>query len=316
MSPLPSTQTPTLGNTLGAIFLAVVLSCILFGVSTLQVYHYYHYYPNDTRVHKISVGVLWVLDATHLSLTIASTYHYAVRGFGDFAGLQIVTWPVKLAITINVIIVLLVHSLYTSRVWRLSGYHRGVIGYLVAAVVLAGSGIGVVLAIESWGLRTWADSAAMDWAVLASFAAGTAIDILLSGAMCFYLRKSKGAGMRLNSRISTLIQYTLSTGVFTSAMSLACFFTFILMPHNLVFLSITYLLTRLYVNSFMAMLNARQRGPRTGTDSDAYALSRSHPTSGVRVSTVAFTHGSAPLAQPRDVERVRPPLSTAPNALS
>jgi hypothetical protein len=70
-----STQAQTLDNTLGAVFLGVVVSCMcviapitphlscllthgrrLFGVSALQVYYYYHYHPNDSLLHKLSVS--------------------------------------------------------------------------------------------------------------------------------------------------------------------------------------------------------------------------------------------------------------------
>ncbi|KAJ7685925.1 hypothetical protein B0H17DRAFT_1072932 [Mycena rosella] len=287
-----STQAPTLGNTLGAVFLGMAISCILFGVSTLQVYFYFHYYPTDGRLHKLSVGFLWLLDATHLSLTIYSTYHYGVLGFGNVDGLQDIIWAIKLHTAINVIIVLMVQSLYAYRVWLLSGYHHGVLGYLVAAAVLGGFAIGIVLAYETCTISVWSDTASISWAVQASFAASTAIDIVISVAMCYYLRKSKGAELRLNSRISTLMQYTLSCGVFTSACSLACLFTFILMPNNLIFLALTYLLTRLYVNSFTAMMNARQRAPRP-EDTETFMMSNQ-----------VFTYGSPPRSIP-DPERHR-----------
>jgi len=96
---------------------------------------------------------------------------------------------------------------------------------------------------------------------------------MLSAAMCFYLRKSKGTERVLNSKISTLMQYTLSCGVFTSACSVACLFSFILMSNNLIFFSLTFILTRLYVNSFMAMLNARARQRRN--EGSSFVLSNS-----------------------------------------
>lgn len=43
--------------------------------------------------------------------------------------------------------------------------------------------------------------------------------------MCFYLRKSKGEEQRLNTRISRVMQYTLNSGLLTSACSLSALFT-------------------------------------------------------------------------------------------
>ncbi|CAK5270802.1 unnamed protein product, partial [Mycena citricolor] len=70
MAPPLTLQPVTLENTLGAVFLGLVVSCILFGVSSLQMYFYYHHYPHDTLLHKSSIAALWVLDALHLSLTV------------------------------------------------------------------------------------------------------------------------------------------------------------------------------------------------------------------------------------------------------
>ncbi|KAJ7259992.1 hypothetical protein B0H12DRAFT_1231928 [Mycena haematopus] len=280
-----TTEAQTLDNTLGAVFLGVVVSCILFGVSALQVYHYYHYYPNDSSLHKVAVGVLWVLDATHLCLSIASTYHYGVVGFGQRESLNIIIWPIKLQIALNVVIILL--SLCLSGL--VTGYHHGVLGYLVAGTVLGGFGIGIVLSYETYTLHHWSDTVRIAWAVESSFATSSTIDIIISVAMCYYLRKSMGQERLLNSRISTLMQYTLSCGVFTSACSVSCLFTFLLMPNNLVFLALSYLLTRLYANSFMAMMNARDRGRRPNDST----LVLSH-----HISSVAFMNSAS---SPRSV---------------
>jgi len=259
---VPTSELPPLGETLGVLFLSMAVSCMLFGFSTLQVYFYYHWYPQDARMHKILVGVIWILDATITSLMVATVYHYGVLGFGNYPGLELVHWSIKLSTPLNVVVILLVQSLYAYRIWRLSGYHHGVLGYITALIVLAGFAVGIAFAYKTYTLHTWFDVLGIGWSIEAAFSAATIIDLLLSGAMCYYLGVSKGMGSQLNSRISTLMQYTLSSGLLTSACSAACLFTFIFMHTNLIFVGLTFILTRLYVNSFMAMMNARQR--RTG----------------------------------------------------
>jgi len=59
------------------------------------------------------------------------------------------------------------------------------------------------------------------------------------------------------------MQYSLSSGLFTSACSLSTLFTYTLMPNNLIFMGLQFLSTKFYVGSFLAMLNARQRRPAT-----------------------------------------------------
>ncbi|KAJ7911237.1 hypothetical protein B0H13DRAFT_2328560 [Mycena leptocephala] len=168
--------------------------------------------------------------------------------------------PISTSSTATVVIVLLVQRfvvilptptvssnciLYAYRVWLLSGYHHGVLGYLVRfghgrglfLVVLVGllslslffesesdttifTPIGIVLSYETYTISTWSQAARIAWTVEASFAVFTAIDMIISVAINFYCRTAYLRGV------------------------LSCLFTFILMPNNLVFLALSYLLTR------------------------------------------------------------------------
>jgi hypothetical protein len=259
MAPLVSLTDQTMDNTLGAIMLGMVGSSMLFGITTLQTYWYYHCYPDDSALHKYSVALLWILDAVHLTLVIHAVYTYGVAGFGNSSGLQDITWSIKLQASINVVIILIVHSLYATRVWLLGGYHRGVLGYIVASVVAGGFVIGTVFSCFCWKVHTYEDLEGIAWLIDTALGTSTAIDFVIAAAMCYYLRKSKGSISRLNSRISTIMQYTLSSGIFTSACSLAAMFSYILLPNTFAFLAIEFLATKLYVLSFIAMLNARER---------------------------------------------------------
>jgi hypothetical protein len=113
----------------------------LFGVTTLQLYSYYHSYPKDPVFQRVAVAVLWLLDALHLALTIHGVYRYAITGFGNLFGLLVIEWSIQLQVLINVIVIVLVHCLYALRVWKLSGYHRGVLGYVSVSIVVAGFGL-------------------------------------------------------------------------------------------------------------------------------------------------------------------------------
>jgi len=244
-------------NTVGAVLLGVIAAAFLFGINTLQVYWYYHRFSKDSRLHKISVGILWTLDTLHMILTIHAVYHYLVKGFGKLDDLQHIVWSIKLQVSLNVVIILMVQTLYAFRVWLLSGYHHGLLGYLAAAVVAGGSGIGIVFAYQLYTVHTYQDL--VSWSIITSLAAATTIDFTIAGIMCFYLQKSQGMQSHLNSRISRIMQYTLGSGLFTSACSLSAMFTYILLSNTFIFLGLQFLLTKLYIGSFFAMLNARER---------------------------------------------------------
>ncbi|KAJ7578364.1 hypothetical protein C8J56DRAFT_1056082 [Mycena floridula] len=312
MSLVQSGVVADLDNTLGAVFIGQAAACMLFGITSLQTYLYYHHFSRDYWVHKVSVGVLWSLDALHLVFALHTVYHYLVTGFGKYD--QNIVWSVKGGVLVNVIIILVVQCLYAYRVWLLGGYHRGVLGYLVISVVTVGFVIGIVLSYETFTLDSFANVKNIAWAVDASFAASTGIDFVLSMAMCWYLRKSQGVATRLNSRISNVMQYSLGSGLITTACSLGCLFTFTLMPNTLIYLGLEFLVTKLYVGSFLAMLNARRSdtgGDEVVTGSFSIASLPLGPT-----SNTAFTSPQRSNSQrsrkylweePGIIEAARPP---------
>ncbi|KAF9447782.1 hypothetical protein P691DRAFT_801836 [Macrolepiota fuliginosa MF-IS2] len=260
-----SLQNATLDNTVGALFLGVLAAMFLFGITTLQMYWYYHLYPKDSQLHKYSVAILWSLDTLHLALTIHAVYTYIVNGFGNILGLEHISWSIKLQVSVNVVIILVVHSLYALRVWILGEYHRGGVGYLVAFVLVGGFVIGAVLAYQIYTIHTYAELGRISWVINSAFATATGIDFIITASMCYYLWKSQAPASRLNSRISTIIQYTLSSGLLTSACSLSALFSYILLSNTFVFLGLQFILTKLYVASFLTMLNARKRTVTVGS---------------------------------------------------
>jgi hypothetical protein len=81
-----------LGETVGAAFIGLVGSAILYGMTNLQTYIYYNRFPRDWVFHKVFVGVLWALDTFHLALTVHLVYHYLVKNFGNSAALINIVW--------------------------------------------------------------------------------------------------------------------------------------------------------------------------------------------------------------------------------
>lgn len=286
----------TLNNTVGAVLLGAFCASVLFGITTLQTYWYYHTYPSDSRLHKWAVAILWILDALHLALVVQAVYVYTVAGFSNVGRLYEVVWSLKLQVGVNVIVVLIVHSLYAARVWILGGYHHGVLRYVVGLVVVAGFVVGSILAYKVFTVHIFLELDRISWSFIAALATSTTIDFVIAITMCYYLSKSKGSITRLNSRISTVIQITLSSGLLTTAFSLATMFSYILLPNTFIFLALGFLLTKLYVGSFITMLNSRERNPPRSSVLDGYTASLpswQRPIKFRPISTVVWSPNSA-----------------------
>ncbi|KDR80020.1 hypothetical protein GALMADRAFT_242230 [Galerina marginata CBS 339.88] len=95
--------------------------------------------------------------------------------------------------------------------------------------------------------------------IKATFSYSTGFDIVLAGSMCYYLNKTRNRTCfrPTSNRIASIMRYILISGTITSATSLAILICYIIMPENLIFLGITFIVTKVYINSYMALLNAR-----------------------------------------------------------
>jgi len=62
--------------------------------------------------------------------------------------------------------------------------------------------------------------------------------------------------------------YAINTGGLTSAFSATTLILYDIMPHNFIFMSTYFVLSKLYVNSFLATLNTRKVVRGRGTDNE------------------------------------------------
>ncbi|PPQ86361.1 hypothetical protein CVT25_002278 [Psilocybe cyanescens] len=268
----------TLGNSIGAGYLGCVGSSILYGITLVLAYLYYIHYPQDWRFQKISVrislfillahngiliktltiqvGSLVLLDTIHLAMTTHAIYYYAIIQFGK--PLLHIVWSLKAQIVLNVIIVLAVQTLYVIRVWKLGSHFSRIWPVAVVGILVGGYVVGILMVVYSCQMKTWVDIKAIAWAVRATFATATSIDAVLAASMSYYLYKSKNSFSSTNNRIVTIIRYVLISGSLTCAASMASLFTYIAMPDNLIFWSVSFLVTKFYTISYIAMLNSRK----------------------------------------------------------
>ncbi|KAG2111421.1 hypothetical protein BD769DRAFT_70732 [Suillus cothurnatus] len=96
----------------------------------------------------------------------------------------------------------------------------------------------------------------------------TLIDFLIASSLCYLLISAKTGFAKTDITLRTLVRDIINTGCLTSMCSMACIITDAAMPNSFVFLGIEFLLSKLYVNSYMALLNARHY---LGSDGSSYS---------------------------------------------
>ncbi|EIN05259.1 hypothetical protein PUNSTDRAFT_137944 [Punctularia strigosozonata HHB-11173 SS5] len=229
----------------------------MFGVTNLQAYIYYHRYPRDHQLYKIAIGVLWLFDTLILALNVHAVYYYTITNFSNEIALLFVVWSFKLQVALTSVMIPMVQSLYALRLWRLRDGQL-ILPLLVCSTVLGGWIVGVMSARDGYRMHTFADFAQFKNTIYADFSLSTGIDTITSITLCYYLYRTRSTFSGTRSLVHSLMYWILGTGLLTSACSLVLLITFAAMPNNLVFIAMEILLSKLYLNSFLAMLNARQ----------------------------------------------------------
>ncbi|KAK0243649.1 hypothetical protein EDD85DRAFT_1017478 [Armillaria nabsnona] len=138
---MPSAAIPSLGESVGALYLGSNIASILYGITNLQGLSYYRRYPNDWWVYRYSVTLLWVLDTLHVALSTHALYFYLITMFGDLVGdLESDLWSMKWQLYLNDLIVVYVQGLYAVRLWKLGRHFHKTLPWFVALAVMASLG--------------------------------------------------------------------------------------------------------------------------------------------------------------------------------
>ncbi|KZP33196.1 hypothetical protein FIBSPDRAFT_1036317 [Athelia psychrophila] len=245
-------------------FIGLIIGAVMFGMTVLQCNSYFHNFQQDRLYLKACVATLCCLDALHLIFSAHMMYFYIITNFGNMAAANQNIWSLKGLAVVQVIVILTVQTLYLMRIWKLSRtivtQHTWISSTLLAGLfilcVLA-FGIGILFTYEVGTLEAATSVASFRWAILVAFSTTVFIDICIAAIMSTLLYRSRPGVKRTDSMLFTLIQYIIGTGVLTSVASIVYVVLYVIKPDTFLYLAQEFSITRLYVNSFMAMMNAR-----------------------------------------------------------
>ncbi|KAF7970439.1 hypothetical protein HWV62_23919 [Athelia sp. TMB] len=190
-------------------------------------------------------------------------YFYVITNFGNIAAASDSIWSLKGLAVVQVVVIIAVQLLYLMRIWKLSRdilIDAKVASALLAALavlcVLAFA-IGILFIYEIGTISSAISVASFRWAIILAFSVTIFIDVCIATIMSTLLYRSRPGIQRTDSMLFTLIQYVIGTGALTSAASIVYVVLYIVKPNTFLYLAQEFSITRLYVVSFLAMMNAR-----------------------------------------------------------
>ncbi|EKM52979.1 uncharacterized protein PHACADRAFT_259153 [Phanerochaete carnosa HHB-10118-sp] len=246
-----------LNGTFGALLIGALVAAVLYGITVLQtVVYYQHSAAQDGWLVRAAVGSLWLVDTLDTALLSHIIYWYLVTNFGSSSALmKPLVWSMSAHLATTAVTEVVVRSMFSLRVWRLSG-GKWLPALTVGIVTLLDLIFGIVLTVRSVG-QTWFTLQKIQAFVFAQFATELLGDTLIALILCYYLYQSRTGFRRTDSVLTTLMAYVINTGLLTAMALTVNIVLFATERHNFAFVALYFVISKLYVNAYIAMLNAR-----------------------------------------------------------
>ncbi|OCH93186.1 hypothetical protein OBBRIDRAFT_885704 [Obba rivulosa] len=245
----------TLGNTLGAFLIGVIIAAALWGITVVQTYQYFRQSEDDPKLLKVMVIFLWILKTLHQVLLIHGIYTYVILDYGNLEALAIPTWSLLAAPVIAVTMDSIIRGLFCLRVWKLG--HN----WFVVAPIMIFSMLQFAGAVVWGGLASHLDNYDKFGRISLAFylptCAAICADILIAASQLVMLWSLRTGFKRTDGIIRTLMLYVINTGLLTTVMTTLCLILYAAMPDTLVYAAVFHNLSGLLFNALLATYNAR-----------------------------------------------------------
>ncbi|KAI0088841.1 hypothetical protein BDY19DRAFT_151172 [Irpex rosettiformis] len=245
---------------IGPAFIVICISFILYGLGLAQVYFYFRTYHDHPAI-KLLVILVCILETLHVAFCIHMVYTYLIIDFADPGSVLNIIWSTGASIFLEIIISGLVQSYYIYRIRCLckSGY---VFVYLIS-VVCARIAFGFRATAYGYPVTTWEAMSALrsyKICVNVSLVFNVVADSSITFVLIFYLHQSHVSARVRSTRniLYKLMYYSLSAGVLTTLTSVIALILFHVSKTTIAFIGVLEVMTKVYANSMLAMLNIRQ----------------------------------------------------------
>jgi len=237
----------------------------MYGISLCQQCYYYRAYPHDKIHQKCLVAVLWGVNTLQLYCLVQQQWVCFVAGHGDPSAFQLFPWQDMVVFIIMFVVPYVVQCFYASRLWIMSEKNKlitGAVLVLSTNQLVFGLGMDFDFSVPFPPLR------------VAFAGSGVLCDMIITGSVYYYLRPSRTGVRRLQNHIQRITTVTINMGVLTCGITFAVWVTWCIQGPKSPFVTSIMVLSQSYVNSLMAVLNAREPSQR----SDAQASTIQVPT--------------------------------------
>jgi hypothetical protein len=227
----------------------------------MQGYLYFTRY-NDKLLVRSLAAIMLILDFTSVALICQSMYYYMLPHFGSFVPLNAVTKELTVECLIAAVITFIsqMYFVYQLYIVKSPGMTAAVMKSLIVVfgTIGLGGGIGCVGMMFLYPHSIFMNRNNV-FAILAGInkGFGAAADIVATISMCMFLKSADTGIKRTSSMLKSLMHLVINRGLLVTAAQILLLITFFATAGHLYWLAVHINTTKLYVNTFFGMLNAR-----------------------------------------------------------
>jgi len=134
-----------------------------------------------------------------------------------------------------------------------------IIPSIIAAVGAVAFFIGFDITVRAAALKTWSRYSSLIPVTCIGMGSAVVADLLIASSMCWFLYHRRTGFAKTDSMITTLMTYSINSGLLTSLFAIAVLISFVLAPTSMIWQIFFWPLGKFYANSLLAMLNSRDR---------------------------------------------------------
>lgn len=252
-----------MSSTLGPVYWGTVISLVLGGITVLQAYIYFPH-PSDRLFIQLTAGSMVVFDFVSSALVVQSVYYYMIPHFGSVVPLASITPELSAECLLSTIITFISQLYFVAQIYAVTKTGRGsrvipiaVALFSILAFVFGVACTSVMFVFHHNVLDHRQDHFERFFGLAKGFGALT--DIIATIAMCKLLSNSRTGINSTRNLLKSLVRFVVHRGVLVTLIQTLLLITFYATPSNLAWLAFHVNVTKLYANTFFAMLNARER---------------------------------------------------------
>ncbi|KAJ7818316.1 hypothetical protein B0H14DRAFT_3740071 [Mycena olivaceomarginata] len=250
-----------LSKPFGPVFWGIIFNLIFFGMSLCQALNYFRTAGKDRAFVKFAALGMIILDIVSSVLVISVTWTDLVVDFGGMAQFMGTNTQIGVECVISACIAFLAQMYFVSQIYHVKP--AGVKGNCVLYSVVVLSCIGFVFglacaAVMLMNQMTPHYNLHFQLVFGGAKGANAVCDIIATLAMCFYLTDAKAGIASTSNLLDALSTLFMNRGAAVTLLQIFTFIMFFAFENPQYWLAPHLLLTKMYVNTFFAILNSRQ----------------------------------------------------------